>query len=427
MKRRSLLGLGALTALGLWVARPSDAGRVHNAYFGQLQGLLQAQGGGQPLLVIDLERLDANVAVLWQRLAKPLGRPSALPVRLVVNSLSSHGLLDYLSRALQTRRFMLFTQPQLLQLARRLPEADLLLGKPLPVDAALAFYQQMTAPGTFDPTRQLTWLIDTRQRLAEYAELAQALKQPLQIAFEIDVGMARGGFAAPGDLVQALAWLQSTSAPLRVRGLMGYDGHLQHSPPWVDQIDAHRESCARYQAFIEAAQATPGWPDQPLLNGAGSFSYALHCSQGTPLSEIALGSALLKPSAFDTPLLHAHRPAVWIASPVLKCQGGETPPLAVLQRLRQAWNPNRERIFFLDGGWSANPESPPGLRYDDDDAEDDRRGQARFSGSSGTGLTVDDWVFLRPRRAEGLLGAFNELRLLRHSRLVGTWSPLPPL
>ncbi|HBX56928.1 MAG TPA: alanine racemase, partial [Pseudomonas sp.] len=40
-----------------------------------------------------------------------------------------------------------------------------------------------------------------------------------------------------------------------------------------------------------------------------------------------------------------------------------------------------------------------------------------------TALAVDDWVFLRPQRAEGLLAAFGELRLLRHGRFVGSWTP----
>ncbi|HLD66942.1 MAG TPA: alanine racemase [Pseudomonas sp.] len=423
MKRRSLLGLGALAALGLWATRPDDRGRPHAAYFSRLNELLRREGAGLPLLVVDLDRLDANAGLLARRLKHAPRREAPLALRLVVKSLASQGLLDYLSRSLATQRFMLFHQTQLNQLARARPDADLLLGKPLSVAAALAFYQQLPTHARFDPTQQLTWLIDSPQRLNEYAELARALNQPLQIAFEIDIGLARGGFATPQALGEALAWLQAHSPPLRVRGLMGYDGHVAYAPPWASQAGAFAEATAHYRAFIASAQVSPLWPSKPLLNGAGSLTYTRHADGESPLNEVAVGSALLKPGAFDSELLAEHSPALWIASPVLKAQGGELPYLAAAQPLLQGWDRNRQRALYLQGGgWSADPVSPTGLDYDE--LYERSTNQERLIGSLGTALAVDDWVFLRPRQAEGLFEGFSELRLLRHGRLVGRWSPL---
>ena len=141
MNRRSLLGLGAIGLLGLWTLRPDDRGQPHAPYFAALDQLLQREGGGTAQLVIDLERLDHNAALLSQRLA------GKLQLRLVVKSLASAGLLDYLSGKLATQRFMAFSQPQLNLLAQAFPQADLLLGKPLPSAAALAFYQQLPRHG----------------------------------------------------------------------------------------------------------------------------------------------------------------------------------------------------------------------------------------------------------------------------------------
>lgn len=420
MKRRSLLGLGALAALGLWAARPGDRGRPHAPYFSRLNELLRREGTGLPLLVVDLDRLDANAELLSRRLKN---RTQPLALRLVVKSLASQGLLDYLSRSLATQRFMLFHQPHLNQLARARPDADLLLGQPLPVAAALAFYQQLPAHARFDPTQQLTWLIDSPQRLSEYAELARALDQPLQIAFEIDIGLARGGFATPQALGEALAWLQATNAPLRVRGLMGYDGHIGHAPPWASQAGAFAEATARYRAFLASAQASPLWPAKPLLNGAGSLTYARHADGDSPLNEVAVGSALLKPGAYDSESLAEHSPALWIASPVLKAQGGALPYLSTVQPLLQGWDRNRQRAVYVQGGdWPAEPVSPAGLAHDA--LYKRSANQERLIGSQGTALRVDDWVFLRPEQAQGLFEAFSELRLLRHGRLVGRWSPL---
>ncbi len=416
MNRRHLLGLSALGLLGIWAARPSDNGRPYDDYFASLNALLKQQGAGVPLLVVDMQRLDANADVLAQRLG------SRLPLRLVAKSLASDGLLDYLAKKLATRRFMAFHQPQLNQLARLFSDADLLLGKPLPVSAALAFYQQLGNTG-FDPARQVTWLIDSPLRLQQYAELASALKQPLQIALEIDLGLARGGFGDPQALGQALSTLRTRTAQLQVRGLMGYDAHIAHSPPWLGRDRAFADSNARYRAFIETAQTfTDLWPAQPLLNGAGSLTYALHARGDTPLNEVSVGSALLKPSEFDSDLLSSHTPALWIATPVLKAQRGELPYLANLQSALDSWDRNRQRAYYLYGGlWPADPVAPAGLSYDWIYGRS--ANQERLNGSAATTLKVDDWVFLRPQLSEGVLGDFGELRLLRNNRLVGSWKP----
>ncbi|BAN46299.1 alanine racemase [Metapseudomonas resinovorans] len=416
MRRRTLLGLGALGALGLWAARPSDQGRPHDAYFARLNQLLRQDGGGIPQLVIDLDRLDANADLLATRLGPT-------PLRLVAKSLASGGLLDYLARRLNCSRFMVFHQPQLNQLARLFPNADLLLGKPLPAAAALAFYRQLPQHLGFDPSRQVTWLIDSPQRLQEYAELGRALGQPLQVALEIDIGLARGGFATPEALGTALGQLAAQPSPLRLRGLMGYDAQVAHAPFWIGRQRALDESNARYQAFIRAAQASPLWPSEPLLNGGGSQTYPLHVGGQGPLNEVAVGSALLKPGAFDSELLHGHQPALWIATPVLKVLDGALPFLDAAQRLLQGWNPNRQRAHYLYGGnWQATPASPVGLAYDT--LYGRSANQERLIGSRATALAVDDWVFLRPAQSETTLGEFADLRLLRGGSLVGRWSPL---
>lgn len=107
MKRRHLLGLGALGLLGGWALRPTDRGREHDAYFAELNRHLQRDGEGIPTLLLDLDRLDANADLLAARLG---GR---LQLRLVAKSLASTGLLEYLAKRLQTPRFMVFHQPQL--------------------------------------------------------------------------------------------------------------------------------------------------------------------------------------------------------------------------------------------------------------------------------------------------------------------------
>jgi D-serine deaminase-like pyridoxal phosphate-dependent protein len=212
---------------------------------------------------------------------------------------------------------------------------------------------------------------------------------------------------------------------LHLRGLMGYDAQVAHAPFWTGSQDAFETANARYTAFIEAARGFPAiWPRQPLLNGAGSLTYPLHAKGTTPLNEVAVGSALLKPVEFDTPLLASHQSAIWIATPVLKVQSGVLPYLQQAQGALEAWNPNRHNAYYLYGGrWPAQPVSPGGLSYDGIYGRS--ANQERLIGSAGTALAVDNWVFLRPLLCEGLFNRFGELRLLRHGKLVGTWKPQP--
>jgi len=419
MKRRHLLGLGVVGLLGAWALRPADRGRPHADYFQALNQHLRLAGNGTPQLLLDLDRLDANADLLARRLN------GKLPLRLVSKSLASAGLLDYLARRLGTQRFMVFHQPQLIQLARHFPQADLLLGKPLPVQAALETYRQLAPDSAFDPAHQLTWLIDSAQRLHEYADLGKALGQPLRVALEIDIGLARGGFATPQTLGQALQGLGERRLHLQVQGLMGYDAHVAHTPPWQSQTQAFAEANARYQQFIDVAQGLArSWPAKPLLNGGGSLTYALHSQSAGPLNEVAVGSALVKPGDFDTPLLRAHQPALWIASPVLKVTDGSLPYLQAAQPLLRSWNPNRQRAYYLYGGqWRAQPASPGGLDYDAIYGRS--ANQERLTGSHGSALSVDDWVFLRPAISEGLLADFGDVHLLRASQRVGSWTALP--
>ena len=86
---------------------------------------------------------------------------------------------------------MCFHQPFLNRVAEELPDADVLLGKPLPVRSAALFYETLRGP--FDPARSLQWLIDTPGRMAGYLELARGLGTKLRISVEIDVGLHRGG------------------------------------------------------------------------------------------------------------------------------------------------------------------------------------------------------------------------------------------
>ena len=63
---------------------------------------------------------------------------------------------------------MLFHQPFMNALADAEPGCDMLLGKPMPIQAARRFYQELGEAHRFDPSLQLQWLIDSLPRLEQY-------------------------------------------------------------------------------------------------------------------------------------------------------------------------------------------------------------------------------------------------------------------
>jgi len=94
MRRRTWL-LGA-TAAGLGAAallRPGDHGAPHAPYFRALGAALDAAGIGQPTLVVDRPRFEANLRAIRARV------PATLPLRVVVKSLPATALLDAAARA----------------------------------------------------------------------------------------------------------------------------------------------------------------------------------------------------------------------------------------------------------------------------------------------------------------------------------------
>lgn len=398
--------------------RPRDRGAPHAPYFARLNDELRRSGPGKPVLLLDLDALDANLAAVR--------RAVQVPVRVVAKSLPSLPLLRYVMERLGTDRLMVFDESVGL-LAAELPEADLLLGKPLPLRAAEAFYAAARAAGAADPGGRVRWLIDSAERLGQYAALGRSLGVKVQVSIEIDVGLRRGGVPSPAALAPLLATISADPAHLSFAGLMGYDAHTMSAPrPLSTPEKAFAASVARYAAFKEAVRAhDPSWlADDVVYNGAGSKTYALHRAGG-PVNEAALGSALVKPTSFDVPTLEAHLPAVFIATPVLKrLEGTRVPFLEWASAAWARWDPNREVTYFVfGGGWLARPFSPAGLS--DNRLYGFSTNQAMLNGSARTGLGPDDSIFWRPTQSERVMQEFGSIHLVRGGRLEGRWSVLP--
>jgi D-serine deaminase-like pyridoxal phosphate-dependent protein len=414
VKRRSVLLAGAGVAAGalggalLW--RPGDHGANHNAYFSALNELLKRDGPGRPVMVIDRERMNHNID--W--LAASVGPDKTY--RVVVKSLPCVALLGHVMERARTRALMAFHQPFLNAIATAYPDADVLLGKPLPVAAARQFYVKLGSTA-FDPARQLQWLIDTPTRLAQYQALARELGVAMRINLEIDVGLHRGGIEAFEALDPLFATIAADRRHLGFAGFMGYEPHLSGvvgglGAPTVQAV------LARYHEFIGRARGHGYDPDTLTLNGAGSHTLAIYHDDAT-MNDLSAGSAVVKPYDFDTPYLADNVPAAFIATPILKRYDAlRAPGDPSLADVWQWWDPNRQRLYFIYGGyWKARFVSPPGVP----DPIYHSTNQEPVSTSRSVDLAVDDYMFLRPTQSERVMLEFGDLLIVDDGKIVDRW------
>ncbi|WP_176159848.1 DSD1 family PLP-dependent enzyme [Pseudomonas fluorescens] len=397
--------------------RPSDRGSPYTEYFRTLNAELKAHGPMRPVMLIDLDRLDHNIDVVNQSV-----RRGGKQLRLVEKSLPSPGLLAYIAKRAGTQRLMSFHQPFLNHDAQVFPQADILIGKPLPVRSAELFYQ--THKGAFDPSRQLQWLLDTPERLQQYLALAQGLGTRLRVNIELDVGLHRGGVSDNVVLGQMLTLIGANPQHLEFAGFMGYDPFVGMGVPGIlgspqalfDQV------MVRYNGCVDFTRQQFGrlWREGLTLNTAGSPSYRIH-EQEKLSTEVSVGTALLKPTHYDLPSLSEHVPAAFIATPVLKSTGPvNIPALDGTSRVFSWWDPNQRETFFIYGGnWMAEFESPRGLQSNDLYGRSSN--QEMVNGSSAVGLNIEDQVFLRPTQSEFVLLQFGDLLAVRGGKIVETW------
>jgi len=321
-----------------------------------------------------------------------------------------------------SQRLMVFHQPFLNQVAAHFPQADILLGKPMPVVAARNFYRNFTGGG-FDPAQQLRWLLDTPERVTQYAALAQGLGQDMRVCIELDVGLHRGGVRSDAQLI-AMLDLLSASQRLHFCGFMGYEPHIVKVP--LGSPEGHRDKAmAVYQHYIDVAQAHLGqrWPQDALLNAGGSPTYQMYNEGNYPINELATGSCLVMPTDFDMPTLADHEQACFIATPVLKALDTLEIPGIDLGAVQSLWDPNRRRTFFTYGGyWMAKHESPPGLATNSLFGRSTN--QEMLNGSRNIDLQPDDWVFLRPTQSEFVFLQFGDIAVYDEGGIVARWPVL---
>ncbi|MDQ8038062.1 MAG: alanine racemase, partial [Pedobacter sp.] len=334
-----------------------------------------------------------------------------------------------LMETMRTQSLMVFHQPHLNAIATALPACNMLLGKPMPVNAAATFYRELAAgqKTAFNPATQLQWLVDSKERLLEYQQLAKSLGTTLRVNLEVDVGLHRGGLHSTEELTTLLDIISPPDSGLEFSGFMGYDAHVGKIPSVLESREtSFKKACDIYRSFQNALfEKLPELKEKPLtFNGGGSPTLRLH-GKDSPLNEVAAGSCFVKPTDFDLELLADLEPAAFIATPVLKTLEGTTiPGIEGMRGLLSTWNRNQQRSYFIYGGlWQAHYESPPGLF--DNSLYGKSSNQAIVNSSHRVSLQVNDQIFLRPTQSERVLLEFGDIGVISGGKLSAWWPVLP--
>ncbi len=382
-------------------------------YFASLQDALKIAGVHRPALVIDLDRLNANLAYVKAALA-----PSHT-LRVVDKSLPSLPLMAHILHRMGTNRVMSFHLPVTLAILDAFPDCEVLYGKPLPV-AALAKLLE-TLPS--DEARRLCdntiWLMDTTERLNQFEELAAAHFLNLKFTFEVDTGMHRGGVSSPQELAYAVAEAKRCTH-LSCVGLMGYEAHIPEIP---GIFGGSAKEAAKVEARMREYMAVLPKKDCKIINTGGSKT-AITYGGDSPATEVSMGSGFLKPTDFDVDALHLLKPAVFIATPVLKVLETSLPgPRWVTRLLQRIGKFPRKGCFIYGGKWFAKPVWPIGMK--ENAIWGLSSNQQLMALADDTSLQVDDLVFFRPTQSEAVLQQFGSLQIYSDGRIIAEWPVLP--
>lgn len=392
----------------------------NDEYFEQLNRTLKNHCRAIPFLLIDLDRMDDNIESFKANL-----KPNA-HLRIVVKSLPSPQLIQYIADKLNTNHFMVFHQPFLSALTTILNrQADILLGKPMPIKTAAYFYNNIPSNAkNFNQFTQIQWLIDTKERALQYIKLSEELNHPLRLNLEIDVGLHRGGFQNLSALHEVLELIKNNRKKIAFSGFMGYDPHIVKIP---QIIKSSKKSLRSSNNFFEACKKTVQeyfpqlWNDKLTFNGAGSPTLHLHNTPASPLNDIAAGSCFVKPTAFDISTLSQYKPASFIATPVLKkMKGTNIPGLEKFKSILNFIDRKNAQSFFIYGGyWKADYCYPAQLQQNA--LFGASTNQTMVNAPKNCSLNVGDFVFLRPQQSEFVFLQFGKLIIIRNKKIVDEW------
>jgi D-serine deaminase-like pyridoxal phosphate-dependent protein len=222
------------------------------------------------------------------------------------------------------------------------------------------------------------------------------------VLLDLDVGQRRCG-VLPGDPALALAAHIAGCARLRLVGVQGYEGHLQHVLDPKERARACREAMARLTGAADSLRAAGHAIRTVSTGGTGT---ALVCRECPGVTEVQPGSFVFMDAAYRRVLGATYAPALSILSTVLsRPRPGEAIIDAGLKSLS------------TDSGF-AEPKDWPGVSYR---PAGDEHGVLAWDPNEAVELAVGDRVELIPSHIDTTVNLHDDYHLHRGGWLEQTW------
>lgn len=388
------------------------------SYFAQISMDLDDAGIGTPVVFLDMDRVDSNIDAIVA------GIPATSRYRIVEKSLPSLDLLSYVSERSHSTKFLVLHLPFLAPLLGAFPTAEVLVGKTHLTSAVESFFAAQPSTERAAIAGRVIFLADGTTRLDELVALAVRLGIRLRLAVELDVGLRRSGLTMTSELTAMLTTFEAESTAVSFAGMLGYDGHVAFTPGGTRAaVDmAWTQATQIYQSYVDVLRSQ--FPDlvtpDLMFNSGGSSTFPMYATPGTtPVNDVAAGGGVLRPGDYPDYVISALKPAIFIATPVLRQYA--TPLLPFFDELQSTrLLGGRQGLTLYGGGWPALWTHPSGIQPAPfvSDAADPAMvpNQGMVMAPADTLIHPGDWIFYHPRQSDALF-QFDEIKLVRGGRL----------
>ncbi|WP_265522517.1 alanine racemase [Oerskovia flava] len=371
-------------------------------------------GRGAPIAVVDLDLFDHNAAELVER-------TSGSPVRIASKSVRVRSLLDRALAVPGTAGVMAYSLAEALWLVDG-GTRDVLVAYPSVDREALA--RLVASPAAL---REITVMIDSPAHLDLVTAASRGASDlPVQVCLDVDaslrpglgpwtahLGARRSPVHTPAQAATLAAAVAATPG-VRLRGVMFYEAQVAGLPDTrlavrLVKRASVRDLATRRAAVVAAVQDVVGHP-VTLVNSGGTGS--LETSAADPaVTEVTAGSGLFAPGLFDGYRAFSARPAAFFGLDVVRVPA-------------PGW------ATAFGGGYVAS--GPAGRsrlpRRAEDDGWELTRAEAagevqtplrrRGRGDGRPSLEIGDRVWFRHAKAGELMERFDQVHLVRGTRVV---------
>lgn len=347
-----------------------------------------------PSLVLDIDALDRNIAVMAQRAA-------AFGVSLRPHA-KSHKCVEIARRlaAAGAAGACCATIAEAEGLAAG-GIGGLLITSPMATHALVARVRRL-----LERAADLSLVVDNPETVALLSEAAGDAGQTLPVLVELDVGVGRTGCLDAAAGVQ-LARRIAGDRHLSFAGVQAYWGNLQQVMPFEERERRVAVQASRLGAFIDALAAA-GLPP-PIVTGSGTGTHAIDGALGL-FTELQPGSFLFLDSCYGAIPLAADgnpfEPSLFVAASVVSANA---PGRAIVNAGFKALATDSGRPVPMRG-------APQGATYS---FMGDEHGAIDHGG--GDALAVGDTIELLTSHCDPTVNLHAHYHAVRGDRVVDVW------